>query len=206
MHMWRSQLTQRKHCEINQSAKVLEPLGFLHRCPIPLPVQYALRAATNGGMPWIRTVWESWLQDFFNILPDAHLILPYCWWFRNPVNSPVEVGSLSHYLQGFIHPKWLAGCLPSTICQGFDLMFLQLWPTPPRLNHWKLLTGFPPTSLEGETAAKDSSGLQPLPGESWISCMFSPSSSEYVVTIYYIPLPQFPCLVISDSPCAGLKK
>ena len=24
-----------------------------------------------------------------------------CWWFRNPVNSPVEVGSLAHYLQGF---------------------------------------------------------------------------------------------------------
>ncbi len=28
---------------------------------------------------------------------------------RNPVNSPVEVGSLSHYLQGFIHPRWLFG-------------------------------------------------------------------------------------------------
>ena len=28
---------------------------------------------------------------------------------RNPVNSPVEVGSLSHYLQGFIYPKWLFG-------------------------------------------------------------------------------------------------
>ena len=25
---------------------------------------------------------------------------------RNPVNSPVEIGSLSHYLQGFIHPRW----------------------------------------------------------------------------------------------------
>ena len=28
--------------------------------------------------------------------------------------SPVEVGSLSHYLQGFIDPRWLAGFLPST--------------------------------------------------------------------------------------------
>ena len=27
----------------------------------------------------------------------------------NPVNSPVEVGSLSHSLQGFIHPRWLFG-------------------------------------------------------------------------------------------------
>ena len=26
----------------------------------------------------------------------------YCWWFRNP-SSPVEVGSFSHYLQGFLH-------------------------------------------------------------------------------------------------------
>ena len=29
--------------------------------------------------------------------------------------SPVEVGSLSHYLQGFIHSRWLAGFRPSTV-------------------------------------------------------------------------------------------
>ena len=23
--------------------------------------------------------------------------------------APVEVGSLSHYLQGFVHPRWLFG-------------------------------------------------------------------------------------------------
>ena len=28
----------------------------------------------------------------------------YCWWFKNP--APVEVGSLSHYLQGFLHTRW----------------------------------------------------------------------------------------------------
>ena len=33
---------------------------------------------------------------------------------RNP--APVEVGSLSQYLQGFVHPRWLAGFLPSTVC------------------------------------------------------------------------------------------
>ena len=27
---------------------------------------------------------------------------------KNPANSPVEVSSLSHYLQGFVHPRWLA--------------------------------------------------------------------------------------------------
>ena len=26
--------------------------------------------------------------------------LSYCWWFWNPVNSPVELGSLFHYCQG----------------------------------------------------------------------------------------------------------
>ena len=26
----------------------------------------------------------------------------YCWWFRNPACKPVEVVSLSHYLQGFL--------------------------------------------------------------------------------------------------------
>ncbi len=40
--------------------------------------------------------------------------------------SPIEVGSLSHlqgslshYLQGFIHMRWLAGFLPSTECHNF---------------------------------------------------------------------------------------
>ena len=33
------------------------------------------------------------------------------------LRSPVEVGSSSHYLQAFIHPRWLAlGFQPSTVC------------------------------------------------------------------------------------------
>ena len=44
---------------------------------------------------------------------------------RNPVNSQVEVGSLSHYLHGFgIHPRWLFGISePSTVavnCLGWS--------------------------------------------------------------------------------------
>ena len=35
------------------------------------------------------------------------------WTMSDPVDgrkpAPVEVGSLSHYLQGFIHPRWLFG-------------------------------------------------------------------------------------------------
>ena len=30
-------------------------------------------------------------------------------------HPPVEFGSLSHYLHGVLHPRWLAGFLPSTV-------------------------------------------------------------------------------------------
>ena len=40
--------------------------------------------------------------------------VPYCWWFRNPASA--EVGSLSHYLQGFSTiPGGCLGFLPSTV-------------------------------------------------------------------------------------------
>ena len=32
---------------------------------------------------------------FWKNISNAHRRIDYCWWFRNPVNSPVEVGSLS---------------------------------------------------------------------------------------------------------------
>ena len=41
----------------------------------------------------------------------AELLMRHWWCFRNPVNSPVEVGSLSHYLQGFKNPRCLPGFL-----------------------------------------------------------------------------------------------
>ena len=42
-----------------------------------------------------------WLSHLFK-----QTCIKYCWWFRNPAS--VEVGSLSHYLQGSIHPeRWL---------------------------------------------------------------------------------------------------
>ena len=38
------------------------------------------------------------------------------WWFRNPARKPVEVGSFSHYLQGFSTiPGGCLGFLPSTV-------------------------------------------------------------------------------------------
>ena len=42
-------------------------------------------------------------------------IQTYSWWFRNPVNSPVELGSLSTIIyRDFIHPRWLFGISESS--------------------------------------------------------------------------------------------
>ena len=52
-------------------------------------------------------VWENYYIGRYPIIRDESS----CWWFGNPVNSPVEVGIyvyISHYLQGLLHP---GGCL-----------------------------------------------------------------------------------------------
>ena len=53
-----------------------------------------------------------------------------CWWFRNPAFTSWGNGSLSHYLQGFIHPRWLFGISePSTVALRvlLSLIFLMFW-------------------------------------------------------------------------------
>ena len=49
-------------------------------------------------------------------ISNAHRRIDYCWWFRNPVNSPVEVGSLStiiykvyisEVVQDFFHQQYV---------------------------------------------------------------------------------------------------
>ena len=73
---------------------------------------------------------------------------PYGWWFRNPVNSPVEVGSLykSHYLQGFSTIPDGDRRMSSTSILPFTLRFLAygklekgsfiLYVLDPSRNHW----------------------------------------------------------------------
>ncbi len=58
------------------------------------------------GTPWRVQVW------YHGGIHNNLILLMATW---NPVNSPVEVGSLSHDSQGFIHPMWVAGFLPSTV-------------------------------------------------------------------------------------------
>ena len=49
------------------------------------------------------------------------------WSFRNPSNSPVEVGSLSHALQSFIHPRWLFGISQPSTVFPYHLAILVSW-------------------------------------------------------------------------------
>ena len=53
-------------------------------------------------LPIFRCMQEKAPQVTFRspIYKSNHLMKPrgYCWWFRNPVNSPVEVGSLLIYI------------------------------------------------------------------------------------------------------------
>ncbi len=41
------------------------------------------------------------------------------------LRSPAEVGSLSHYLQGFIHVRWLFGFPSINSISGSDLIFVR---------------------------------------------------------------------------------
>ena len=53
--------------------------------------------ALEDGFEYLGLVWFVWSRW-------------YCWWFRNPVNSPVEGKVVNpHYLQFFLHPRWLFG-------------------------------------------------------------------------------------------------
>ena len=57
-------------------------------------------------------LWNSTSSPGVNLLPGADKS-GYCWWEKIRL-SPVEVGILSHYLQGFLHPRW---CRISSIKQ-----------------------------------------------------------------------------------------
>ena len=46
----------------------------------------------------------------------------YCWWKKS--GKPVEVGSLSRYLQTFLHPSWCRISEPSTVSSIFKCELL----------------------------------------------------------------------------------
>ena len=81
--------------------------------------------------------WQKWLSWNVNKLFAAALLpislksrgkyiagrwrMWYCWCFRNHANQ--LIGKFSHYLQGFLHPWWLARFLPSTVLKTTVLCY-----------------------------------------------------------------------------------
>ena len=73
------------------------------------------KTSKRGSFIWTHSFLERYHKQNSNVNINANLMiialawsmshldvqLDYCWWFRTP--APVEVGSLSHYLQGFTH-------------------------------------------------------------------------------------------------------
>ncbi len=93
------------------------------------PLSNQVTTRLFGQEPLVSPKWAKRLRG------DGH-----CWWFRNPVNSPVEVGSLSHYLGGFIHPKVVIAGFLSTVWCFQDLMnsLKFLIPVASPWNYWSI--------------------------------------------------------------------
>ena len=86
----------------------------------------------NPVKPWILSM-KYWL---FDRNPCKGLLLLYCWWFRNPAFTSWGKGSLYHYLQSFLHPRWLFGSSEPSI--AFNLTYRMILPIV-YLSSWNLM-------------------------------------------------------------------
>ena len=88
--------------------------------------------------------------------------------------SPVEVGSLSQYLQGFIHPRWLGmGFLPSTVAKIIWLVVSNIF-FHPYLGKWSNLTNIFQMGWNHQLVMEDPPNL----GELAILCFSRNSRSD----------------------------
>ena len=71
----------------------------------------------HGGLQFITMTNSGWLANSFWNKGQT-----YWWWQPEIWRSPVEVGSLSQYLQGFIHPRW---CRISSINSIFNKFYTE---------------------------------------------------------------------------------
>ena len=83
---------------------------------VPLPVLYLPGISRTKRWAWNISGVNT--ERNIPVIPDTTVA------GRNPV--PVQVGSSSHYLPGFIiiHHRWLAGFLPSTVLSQFVVWVL----------------------------------------------------------------------------------
>ena len=101
--IWK-QFQNRNHLE-----EVLQ-IYFLLEFRLGISSQLCFRFQSKQGFPTSKSVEVGTLINLFNVFPvgtvDGSEIR----------RSPVELDHLPHYLQGFIHPRWLFGISePSTV-------------------------------------------------------------------------------------------
>ena len=73
-------------------------------CQLRKIVWWVLRSSLSR--PSLESVGGNWGHGSLVSLFPKQKKRSYCWWFRNPVNSPVEVGSLAPVIYNFLHPRW----------------------------------------------------------------------------------------------------
>ena len=87
---------------------------------------------------------KGWVEGISRIhYKSLSQMLWYCWWQQEILRSPVEVGSLYHYLQGFIHPKCCRiSAINSMIQNCHTSTFTWIAPLQVILNPMKILGCF----------------------------------------------------------------
>ena len=81
-------------------------------------VLLVLLVGSLGSLGWCLLIKGQFGLDMISpwgrrLLGKLQKIHWYCWWFINPANQLIRLtSSLSHYVHGFIHPRW---CRTSSI-------------------------------------------------------------------------------------------
>ena len=124
-------------------------LVFMSSKEIPKLGARMIRAPMSAVIPFSNMVWsQHWHLKVTSIISDCFWpsCISYLFWINvyfledylllllmEEILHPL-VDSLSHYLQGFIHPRWLAGFHPSTVNHHsghFPICSFQLEDPPP---------------------------------------------------------------------------
>ena len=127
---WNTTQLHRDYCHTPWKKHPYEPILFcsIMKCHVMVTIVLNnLLICVFGGWWWVRFFHRQSNSEKTNHLSEAPcqmLIWIPCWrpglengdqfvvlLMDEIQRSPVEVGSLSHYLLGFLHPRWLAGFL-----------------------------------------------------------------------------------------------
>ena len=144
MNLWASHLQSLAWiCALNISAICNHWLGSTQFCVLrgspqkvtklgSTPKSGTVMLFSNGLRPTaiVGETQSCWSKEA-HVLKATDLCL---WKYRNEELSTVDgrhpapqgKSSLSHYLQGFLHPRWLAGFLPSSVYQGNPVEYVLL--------------------------------------------------------------------------------